>query len=122
MIVASMPRSATAPLLPTSAGDWIRERPLVLLFLHAPEKHRRHRGHCVRINFLGAGRQKMVACFQTLNHLTEADEGELMRFAYVVLIALPFLSGCASRPVVQNQQSASAPPVYQANASPPVES
>src|SRR4030095_12040520 len=26
-----------------------------------------------------------------------------MRFAYVVLVVLPFLSGCASRPVVQNQ-------------------
>jgi len=41
----------------------------------------------------------------------------VMRFAYVVLIALPFLSGCASRPVVQNQQSASVLPVYQAHAS-----
>jgi uncharacterized protein YceK len=39
-----------------------------------------------------------------------------MRVAYVVLIALAFLSGCASRPVVQNQQSASELPFYQAHA------
>jgi hypothetical protein len=40
-----------------------------------------------------------------------------MRFAYVVLIMLPFLSGCASRPVVQNQRTASVLPTHQGNAS-----
>jgi len=47
---------------------------------------------------------------------TAADEGNVMRFAYVVLIVLPFLSGCASRPVVQNQQTASVLPTHQGNA------
>ena len=52
----------------------------------------------------------------TVDESTAADEGNVMRFAYVVLIVLPFLSGCASRPVVQNQQSASVLPTHQDNA------
>ena len=53
----------------------------------------------------------------TLDESTAADEGNVMRFAYVVLIVLPFLGGCASRPVVQNQQSASVLPTHLGNAS-----
>ena len=52
----------------------------------------------------------------TVDESSAADEGNVMRFAYVVLIVLPFLSGCASRPVVQNQQSASVLPTHQDNA------
>ena len=40
-----------------------------------------------------------------------------MRVAYVVLMLLVFLSGCAARPVLQNQQSASVQPTHHDNAS-----
>jgi len=36
-----------------------------------------------------------------------------MRVAYVVLMLLAFLSGCAARPVIRNQQSASVFPADQ---------
>ena len=36
-----------------------------------------------------------------------------MRVAYVALMVLAFLSGCAARPVIRNQQSASVFPVDQ---------
>jgi len=40
-----------------------------------------------------------------------------MRVASVVLMLLAFLSGCAARPVIRNQQSASAFPANQNNGS-----
>jgi len=38
---------------------------------------------------------------------TSAKEKNFMRVAYVVLMLLAFLSGCAARPVIRDQQSAS---------------
>ena len=40
-----------------------------------------------------------------------------MRVAYVVMGLLLFLSGCAARPVLQDQQSASVLPTHHDNAS-----
>jgi hypothetical protein len=40
-----------------------------------------------------------------------------MRVAYVALMVFAFLSGCAARPAIRNQQSASVFPVDQNNVS-----
>jgi hypothetical protein len=60
--------------------------------------------------FLGARQKSMIACFQ---QMMAAKERNVMRIFYTVLMLLAFLTGCAARPVIQNQKSASVLPGHQ---------
>jgi hypothetical protein len=51
------------------------------------------------------------------NDGSEGEEKNVMRVACVVLMLLAFLSGCAARPAIRNQLSASVFPVDRNNGS-----
>ena len=52
-------------------------------------------------------------CMLPANDGSKGEEKNVMRVACVVLMLLAFLSGCAARPAIRNQQSASVFPANQ---------